>query len=202
MPDPNKYNSKDDFIKACIPIVIKEGTAKDNNQAVAICNSMWEKKKMKLETVNVGNVEIFETGMWKGLPYTEDDIDIMVDNFNNKVAEPYIKLERQGKKLKAWFKQVPKTIADLISAGALKKKSIEFHRQLPVNGKLYKNVLQGVTFHGANGLPEVNTLSDFLNLYKSNLQVMNVKNESIVSLKNEDYQKEVSMIELKQEESQ
>jgi hypothetical protein len=211
MPNPNNFDNKDDFFKVCIPQVIKEGTAKDDKQAVAICNSMWDKKEMKLETVNIGGVEIFETGNWKGNVYKEKDLDEFVNNFNNKVAEPYMtidhsdkaskqfkdalqalslgfvsKLSRIGKKLVADFKQVPKTIADLIQAGALKKKSIEFYRQFIANGNLHKNVLQGVTFHGANGLPEVNTLSDFLNLYKSNLQVMVNDNEDIVSLKNSD----------------
>jgi hypothetical protein len=215
MPSPKDYDNKEDFIKACIPIVIKEGTAKDNNQAIAICNSMWDKKEMKLDTVNIGEVEIFETGVWKGQKYDEKDIDQFIDNFNKGVAEPYItidhnpkatkefsnalkamalgfvdKLERKGNKLLAWFKQVPKTVADLIEAGALKKKSIEFYRNHVANGNLYKNVLQGVTFHGANGLPEVNTLSDFLSLYKSNLQTMDKPKEEIVSLQTKD--KEVS----------
>jgi len=42
MPDPKKYKDKDSFIKACIPMVLDEGTAKDNDQAVAVCNSMWD----------------------------------------------------------------------------------------------------------------------------------------------------------------
>jgi len=86
------------------------------------------KEKMKLETVNIGDVEIFEVGKWKGEEYTTEDLDQMVNNFKEKVAEPYItidhslkatsqfkdalkalalgfvdKLERQGTKLKAWF---------------------------------------------------------------------------------------------------
>lgn len=229
MPNPNDYSNKDDFIKVCIPVVIKEGTAKDNNQAVAICNSMWDKKEMKLETVNIGDIEIFETGTWKGQTYTKDDIDNFIENFNNKIAEPYItidhsknatgqfkdalqamalgfveKLERRGNKLIAWFKQVPKTIADLIEAGALKKRSIEFYRNHIANGKLYKNVLQGVTFHGANGLPEVNTLSDYLSLYKSNFQTMNKSQDNLVSITIEDKKEVIKMaeIELKKDEYQ
>lgn len=230
MPNPKDYNNKDDFIKACIPIVLKEGTAKDNDQAVAICNSMWDKKEMKLETKNIDGVEIFETGIWKGVKYNEKDLDNMVDNFNNGIAEPYItidhsdkatsqfkdalqalalgfvkKLERRGKKLIAGFKQVPKVVAELIESGPLKKKSIEFYRNHIANGKLYKNVLQGVTFHGANGLPEVNTLSDFLSLYKSNLQTMEKSKKDIVSISNldkEDNKLMENQIELKKDEYQ
>ena len=51
MPDPKKYKDKDSFMKACIPMVLDEGTAKDNDQAVAVCSSMWTDRshKPKLE---------------------------------------------------------------------------------------------------------------------------------------------------------
>lgn len=44
MPSPGSKESRKDFISRCIPIVLKEGTAKDNKQAAAICHSIWEKK--------------------------------------------------------------------------------------------------------------------------------------------------------------
>ena len=48
MPIPEKNENKQDFVKRCIPIVLKEGTAKDNDQAIAICNSMWEQEKTEM----------------------------------------------------------------------------------------------------------------------------------------------------------
>jgi hypothetical protein len=50
MPSPGQNETKDEFVKRCIPIVIHEGTAKDGSQANAICHSMWDqyvKKKKK-----------------------------------------------------------------------------------------------------------------------------------------------------------
>ena len=47
MPTPGKDESKDDFISRCIPIVIREGTAKDKAQAAAICFSMWKEHLKK-----------------------------------------------------------------------------------------------------------------------------------------------------------
>ena len=38
--DPNKGEKKDEFLNRCISYVINEG--KENEQAVAICNSLWE----------------------------------------------------------------------------------------------------------------------------------------------------------------
>ena len=50
-PKPQANESKDDFMKRCIPMLIDEG--KDNDQAVAICNSLWEEK-------TVSNPELLE----------------------------------------------------------------------------------------------------------------------------------------------
>ncbi len=45
MPDPSNYDDEQDFMKVCIPKVLEDGTAKDNDQAVAICMNMWKEKK-------------------------------------------------------------------------------------------------------------------------------------------------------------
>jgi len=42
MPTPNENESKKDFVSRCIPVVLGEGTAKDEKQAAAICYSMFE----------------------------------------------------------------------------------------------------------------------------------------------------------------
>ena len=36
MPTPKKGEPEKDFVSRCIPVVIKEGTAKDGSQAAAI----------------------------------------------------------------------------------------------------------------------------------------------------------------------
>ena len=41
MPTPNPNETEQAFVSRCIPIVMKEGTAKDNKQAAAICYSMF-----------------------------------------------------------------------------------------------------------------------------------------------------------------
>jgi hypothetical protein len=43
MPEPKKDEDRDDFMKRCIPQLINEGKEKD--QAIAICNSIWENKE-------------------------------------------------------------------------------------------------------------------------------------------------------------
>lgn len=41
MPTPNANETEKDFVARCIPVVLEEGTAKDNKQAAAICFSMF-----------------------------------------------------------------------------------------------------------------------------------------------------------------
>lgn len=47
MPTVNPNETRNDFTKRCIPIVLKDGTAKDNKQAIAICYSMYAEHKKK-----------------------------------------------------------------------------------------------------------------------------------------------------------
>jgi hypothetical protein len=57
MPTPNKNEKQKDYVARCIPTVMKEGTAKDQKQAAAICFSMWKqhknKKKSRAEEIMV-----------------------------------------------------------------------------------------------------------------------------------------------------
>ena len=41
MPNPSNFKDKKSFMKACVPMVISEGTAKDGSQGYAICLSKW-----------------------------------------------------------------------------------------------------------------------------------------------------------------
>lgn len=49
MPTPKDGEKRSDFVSRCIPIVMEDGTAKDNKQAVAICNSMYKQSKKEQE---------------------------------------------------------------------------------------------------------------------------------------------------------
>lgn len=44
MPTPRRDESMDDFLGRCIPQVLEEGTAKSQEQAVAVCSSMWRNR--------------------------------------------------------------------------------------------------------------------------------------------------------------
>ena len=46
MPKPRPNETKDAYISRCIPMVMRDGTAKDNKQAYAICSSKYEEAHM------------------------------------------------------------------------------------------------------------------------------------------------------------
>jgi len=56
MPEPTEGQTEEEFMKECIPTVMAEG--KEQDQAVAICMSKWEKKNITmpvtLESIKVG----------------------------------------------------------------------------------------------------------------------------------------------------
>lgn len=137
-----------------------------------------------VEVAEITGVEVCRTGIWNGYPMTEATLDEMVSNFEAGIIEPWLNLDhndsftdrvkdalkvvglgfvsalrRQGDRLIADFKQVPKKIAELIQSGALKKRSIEFYPKWKQGGSLFANVLRAVSFFGAD-IPAVNGLSD------------------------------------------
>jgi HAMP domain-containing protein len=49
MPTPRAGESQKDFVKRCIPVVLEDGTAKDQDQAVAVCHSMWRRREKSMD---------------------------------------------------------------------------------------------------------------------------------------------------------
>ena len=47
MPKLKKEENNEQFVNRCIPIVIKDKTAKDGKQAFAVCNDMWDTEMKK-----------------------------------------------------------------------------------------------------------------------------------------------------------
>jgi len=53
MPTPNANETEKDYMDRCIPIVMKDGTAKDNKQAVAVCASMWKEAHKAIDPTDL-----------------------------------------------------------------------------------------------------------------------------------------------------
>ena len=75
MPTPNEGESQKDFVSRCIPIVLEDGTAEDNDQAVAVCNSMWEQDQEETTEQEPGGPDVcacpdcdYEADKERGVP--------------------------------------------------------------------------------------------------------------------------------------
>ena len=84
MPDPNKFKDKDSFMKVCIPMVQREGTAKSVDQAVAICHSMWRRKNL---TCNKCGITLILNNNWSQA--SKDRFDYRCDNCKNQARKDY-----------------------------------------------------------------------------------------------------------------
>jgi hypothetical protein len=86
MPEPQQDESQDDFISRCIPVVLKDGAAKDNKQAAAVCHSMWSEAKQEANLKLFSEAKIQKTGReWEvtiiGAQTPKDVITIDGDRF-------------------------------------------------------------------------------------------------------------------------
>ena len=73
MPVPRDNEKKEDFIKRCIPYIIKEGKSKD--QSIAMCYSIWKNKNKKKNSYN-DVIEILE-GISKSLENISNNVKII-----------------------------------------------------------------------------------------------------------------------------
>jgi hypothetical protein len=63
MPKPKPGETRDDYVKRCVPVVLKDGTAKTNVQAVAVCNKLFKEKVMPQEADNARKVTFLKKCM-------------------------------------------------------------------------------------------------------------------------------------------
>ncbi len=125
MPEPGENETEQEFISRCIPIVLDDGTASDQDQAAAICYSMWREHEKSLpldETV------VYQGGAIKSLGdnrfggylvrfSTAEDPDLTGDFFTKKTD---FDMEFPGKSTVYWNHGFGVQIGNT-QAGAMKK---------------------------------------------------------------------------------
>lgn len=141
-----------------------------------------------VETYTLTKVPIFSTGTWHGDPYSEADLDAMVEAFDKvgftppgKLGHHYKqkmlqqaglpaagwveKIYRQGTTLFADFKNIPKKIYQLFQNKAYGPVSSEIYwNYTDKDGKKWPRVLRAVAFLGAD-IPEVTTIDGVLSMF-------------------------------------
>jgi hypothetical protein len=142
-----------------------------------------------METFTIQGVEIFSVGTWNGDPYTIDDLEGIVQAFNDTKdgVRPFMKLGHpnkqkilqeaglpaagwigklyvQGEKLIADLTDIPKQIYELIHSKGYRKVSCEIYQNIAIKEKKYKNLLGAVALLGAE-MPGVMNLKDIMGQY-------------------------------------
>src|SRR3990167_1169299 len=140
-------------------------------------------------TVSVKDIEVFSVGTHNGDPYSEKDLDAMVDAHREVGAElqPFVKLghspqqaliqadgwpsagwvdnvRRVGEKLVADFKAVPVRLAEIMKRGGYNRVSSEVFWNLKRGEKTFPRVLKAVALLGST-TPAVRNLKDIMDLY-------------------------------------
>lgn len=134
----------------------------------------------------IKGVEIFSAGTWNGTTFTVEDIDGMVQAFEDtkETVRPFLKLGhdskqellkssglpnagtigrlyRKGIKLVADFQDMPRTVFDLVMKKAYKKVSCEVFFGVDILDKKFKHLVAACSFLGAE-TPGVMNLTDIL----------------------------------------
>lgn len=136
--------------------------------------------------MDIKGAEIFATGKWNGIDFNEKDLDDIVANFESLGEVHHVPLKlghnkeqkivdgqpalgwvkriyRQGQKLLADFKDMPKVIHDAVQRRLYRTVSIELLFNVDHDGNKYNQVLDAVALLGADH-PAVNTLADLQTL--------------------------------------
>lgn len=173
----------------------------------------WVKSHSELR-----DIEVFSTGLYKGINWTEADLDNMVTNYHalKDYIKPVLKiahqnkmhqvdgqpslgwaseLKRIGNKLVATFADVPEMIRKAINKKLYKRVSSEVYSDLNIGGKKYKRVLSGVGLLGAD-IPVVKNLKDIEVFFADNNQTadiycMDVNNGVIMTTEETDMSEEL-----------
>ncbi|TXH55071.1 MAG: hypothetical protein E6Q97_09555, partial [Desulfurellales bacterium] len=143
---------------------------------------------------SIRGVEIFAAGEWNGDTYTEQDMDVIVQSFQETKDKlrPFLKLGhskeqsllkkdelpsagfidriyRVGKKIVADFTNIPEKIYELIKRRAYDRVSSEIFVNMKIGDKVYPYALKAVALLGGE-TPAVQDLNSILNLYQNDYE--------------------------------
>lgn len=189
LPKPKAGQTRKDFLDSCMASDVMNSEYPDNKQRYAVCNSQWKKAKRKDNHMDLIGAEIFASGKWNGLEFSDEDLDEIVSNFENLADVHKIPLKlghnddqpmtdgkpalgwvsrvyRQGKKLLADFTDMPQVVYDAVKKKLYRTVSVELLNNVQHGDNKYKWVLDAVALLGADH-PAVNTLEDLNTLLAS-----------------------------------
>lgn len=157
--------------------------------------------------------EILEVGVWNGIPFEDDDLDIIVQSFaalglSGRVplkfghnddqpmtdGQPALgwvrRIYKQGQKLLADFSDLPSIVFDAIKDGRYKFVSVELLRNVKADNRQIRWVLDAVSLLGADQ-PAVGTLKDLQALTLSRMS--RLEHDERVTFRRDDNTGDASM---------
>jgi hypothetical protein len=181
LPKPRKGQKQDAFISSCMGNDTMKKEYPDNKQRLAVCHSQWNRKGKNMSN-ELEAREIFRTGTWNGVPFSEADLDDIAANFDKFKDKHNVPLKlghneeqkvtdgqpalgwvtrvyRDGKKLFADFSDVPSIVARAIKKRLYRNISIEVLFNVDNDGNRFNHVLDAVALLGAD-IPAVDSLQD------------------------------------------
>lgn len=197
-----------------------EDLAMENKKKLAL-EEETKRFNEAMQTKDIMGVEIFAAGEWNGDKYSVDDLDQLIVAFNETKdkLKPYVKLGhgekqkllaedelpaagwivnlyREGRKLLADVKNIPKKIYDLIKNKAYARISSEIFTNIRIDGKEYPYALKAISLLGGE-TPAVHNLDDIMALYAQSVKAIVFETEAKV--RRYEFSQE-NLLENKQEE--
>jgi len=118
MPKPRDGESEKDFVSRCIPMVMDEGTAKDNKQASAICYSMYKESKKSVPQAKVllnKAIELHQGHMNGTIPTSDSSQRKLMGLIENALSE--LDSKKSGAIMKEYKGVIGKHIKDMMGMG-------------------------------------------------------------------------------------
>ena len=147
MPDVKPNESREDFVKRCIPIVLDEGTAKNPSQATAICNSMYDNrnkednKQLEFKNLSFNIQETKEDEKYfiiKGYAAAVNNIDLGDDKIVPGAFKSTMEYFNSGKKIKYLWQHDHKQPIGVIKEIKEDSNGLFTHSILPKNDTFVK----------------------------------------------------------------
>lgn len=168
---------------------------------------------------NINGVEIFAAGTHRGKKYTLQDLDNMVEAFNEAGFIPPLKLGhtekqsilqndglpaagwvkrlfRKGEKLLADFVNIPPKIFKSIKDGEYRQVSIELWSNFPIEGKILPRVLKAVALLGQD-IPQIPNLKPIMDI--NSIQVNGVEGLIVEAF---NFETDMTRVEFKEEKEE
>ena len=200
MPKPMAGESEEKYISRCMGDEKMMENYADSDQRAAVCYAYWDKKDapddpenysrtdlepapMSVDFARMDGVELFASGSWNGLSFTDGDLDGIVSSFNalGLSGRVPLKLGHEGPDARrdprtqfamGWVKSIkrvgskivgdiemPDKVKDLFKQGFLKFVSVELLKDVKASTRNIPWVLDAVALLGADQ-PAVGILSD------------------------------------------